>query len=85
MKQKHLCIILFLVFVVVVVTLIYSNYVEGFITSEVPTVEFPFKNVKNQRGENLKIIAITAPFREEKHEQLYKQIQRTRFTLFRNI
>ena len=73
MKEKHLCIILFLVFVVVVVTLIYSNYAEGFITSEVPTVEFPFKNLKNQRGENLKIIAITAPFREEKHEQLYKQ------------
>ena len=77
MKRKYLFIILLLV-IIVAAALIYRTknslykYVEGF-TSKVPSVEFPFKNVKNQRGENLNIIAISAPFREEKHEQLYKQ------------
>jgi hypothetical protein len=34
-------------------------------------VKFPFKNIKNNKGVNLNIIAISAPFRNEEHVQLY--------------
>ena len=51
-------------------TYVAKKCIEGF--SKVRDVEFPFKNIKNQKGEKLGIIAISAPFREEKHEQLYQ-------------
>ena len=51
-------------------TYVAKKCIEGF--SKVPDVEFPFKNIKNQKGQKLDIIAISAPFREEKHEQLYQ-------------
>ena len=39
---------------------------------EVPTVAFPFKNIYDDKGKKLNIIAITAPFRSKDHEELYE-------------
>lgn len=53
-----------------------SEFVEGF-ENDVPKVEFPFKNITNgETGKNLNIIAIAAPFREEKHERLYAEYKK---------
>lgn len=41
----------------------------------VPTVAFPFKNIRDQSHNLLDIIAISAPFREKAHDDLYKQYQ----------
>jgi hypothetical protein len=40
---------------------------------KVPTVEFPFKNIRDQSHNLLDIIAISAPFREKAHDDLYEQ------------
>jgi hypothetical protein len=40
--------------------------------NQVPDVEFPFKNIRDDKGQKLNIIAISAPFREAKHELLYE-------------
>ena len=50
---------------------IVKRCVEGF--SKVPSVDFPFKNIKDQKGEKMNIIAISAPFRDESHEELYQK------------
>ena len=39
---------------------------------EVPNVEFPFKNIRDEKGNKLNIIAISAPFRETAHELKYE-------------
>jgi hypothetical protein len=66
--------ILILIVIIILALFLFSyiskKCIEGF--SKIPNVEFPFKNVKNGKGENLNIIAISAPFREEKHEKLYE-------------
>jgi hypothetical protein len=40
---------------------------------QVPTVEFPFKNLFDDKGKKLNIILISAPFREKEHEDLYEK------------
>ena len=47
---------------------------EGFDNNnkEVPNVEFPFKNIRDEKGNKLNIIAISAPFRETAHELNYE-------------
>lgn len=46
---------------------------EGFDkNTEVPNVEFPFKNIRDEKGNKLNIIAISAPFRETAHELKYE-------------
>jgi len=47
----------------------------------VPDVKFPFKNIKDDQGKNLNIILISAPFREEKHEQMYEEYKSKGFYL----
>lgn len=42
------------------------------IPGEVPAVDFPFKNVYDEQGNKLNVIALSAPFREIKHELLYQ-------------
>jgi hypothetical protein len=39
---------------------------------DVPDVAFPFKNIRDDKGNKLNIIAISAPFRESSHELLYE-------------
>ena len=38
---------------------------------EIIDVKFPFKNIRNNKGQKLNIIAISAPFRNEEHVRLY--------------
>jgi len=39
----------------------------------VPKVEFPFKNLFDDKGEKLNILLISAPFRTEEHEKKYEE------------
>jgi hypothetical protein len=47
---------------------------------EVPDVKFPFKNVRDENGNKLNVIAISAPFREEKDETTYKELKKVVYT-----
>jgi len=52
-----------------------SDKFEGFVNdayASVPNVEFPFKNIRDEKGNKLNIIAISAPFRETAHELKYE-------------
>lgn len=40
--------------------------------SDVPKVDFPFKNLFDDNGNRINVILISAPFRERKHEELYE-------------
>ena len=69
--MKKILIILLLIFNLIFNLILYflpNNY-ECF--DSIPKVSFPFKNLFDDKGELLNIILISAPFREEKHEQLY--------------
>ena len=44
--------------------------------TEVPEVEFPFKNLYDDRGKRLNVILLAAPFRSEEDEQKYLQYHR---------
>ena len=43
---------------------------------KIPDVKFPFKNIKNEKGVNMNIIAITAPFRSDKDKDDYNKYVR---------
>lgn len=36
-----------------------------------PDLEFPFKNIRDEKGQKLNVVAISAPFREKGHEEKY--------------
>jgi hypothetical protein len=67
--------ILLLVFGIILYLLLYCKSVEYFsdINVTIPKVEFPFKNLFDDKGKELNIILIAAPFREKKHEEIYKK------------
>ena len=46
-------------------------------TIEIPDVEFPFKNVKDQNNQNLNIMVITAPFRSDKDKDNFNKYVNT--------
>ena len=73
MKKIFSFLISILIFVIIYLFL--SDFLYGRCISigycRISDVKFPFKNIKNNKGENLNIIAISAPFREEEHERLY--------------
>jgi hypothetical protein len=68
MKRKILIIIC-----VIIIIYFYCYSIESFknFVNEAPKVEFPFKNLYDDKGNRLNIILLAAPFREEKHEKLY--------------
>ena len=39
----------------------------------IPDVEFPSKNIKDENGKNLNIMALTAPFRGDEHKRLFNE------------
>jgi hypothetical protein len=67
------------VFIIVIGFFYYSKlliYKEGLASIiEVPDVKFPFKNIKDENGNKLNIIAISAPFREEADEKTYDELK----------
>jgi hypothetical protein len=65
-----------LILILIIITLLFFNTIgiEHFESDNnelVPKVEFPFKNILDDNGKRLNIILISAPFREEKHEEAY--------------
>lgn len=65
---------LLLIFLIIILLIFNKNNIEGFNSDNdelVPKVEFPFKNILDEHGKRLNIILISAPFREEKHEEAY--------------
>lgn len=45
-------------------------------SEDVPTVQFPFKNLFHQNGQKLNVILLAAPFRNEEHMQLYEKYKK---------
>lgn len=41
----------------------------------IPKVEFPFKNILDEKNNRLNIILISAPFRTEQHEKIYEKLK----------
>ena len=65
-----------LLIIILILLIFVQNNIEHFETDEddnqvVPKVEFPFKNILDNNGKRLNIILISAPFREQLHEELY--------------
>jgi len=61
----------------VIVSYKFSNRaIEFYENASTPSVEFPFKNLFDDKGNKLNIILISAPFREEKHEKLYEEYKK---------
>lgn len=61
-----------IIIIILVYLLCYCKSIEYFSDiKDIPKVEFPFKNLFDDKGNKLNIILIAAPFREKKHEDLY--------------
>ncbi len=77
MRIIKLVILAFIALFCVSISYTFSNKaIEFYENFSIPTVEFPFKNLFDDRGNKLNIILISAPFREEKHEKLYEEYRR---------
>jgi hypothetical protein len=46
-----------------------------------PKVKFPFRNIQDQNGRNLNIIALGAPFRNDKHKKLFLKYKEMGFPI----
>ena len=64
---------IFILIGIIIFIYLYVFTVECFFEDSIPTVEFPFKNLFDDKGNKLNIILIAAPFREKKHEELYEK------------
>ena len=53
-----------------------NKAIEFYEDLSIPKVEFPFKNMYDDKGNKLNIILISAPFREKKHEELYQEYKK---------
>jgi hypothetical protein len=70
-KSKKL--IIFIAIIIIIFFYLYCYTIEKFEDDMIPKVEFPFKNLFDDKGNMLNIILIAAPFREAKHEELYEE------------
>ena len=43
---------------------------------EIKDLKFPFKNIINEKGKTMNIIALTAPFRSKEHEEIFKSYKK---------
>lgn len=76
MKNILITLTIITIVAITIVILLYSSYKKyksNYNKYNVPKVEFPFKNLFDENGNKLNVILISAPFREEKHEELYKE------------
>ena len=69
----YLILLLVVVIIVLLLIIFLRKEFEGFENDKVPNVTFPFRNIFNENNEKLNIILLTAPFREKKHMDLYKE------------
>jgi len=71
MNKTIIKIVLF--FILALLSVYYFSSIYEYYTDDIPTVQFPFKNLYDENGKKLNIILLSAPFREEKHEKLYDE------------
>ncbi len=57
---------------IVIILLVVQQFLSYQLTN-IPDVEFPFKNVKDQNNRNLNIMVITAPFRSDKDKDNFNK------------
>jgi len=75
MNYRHIVkIVLF--FMLALLSVYYFSSIYEYYTDDIPSVQFPFKNLYDDQGKKLNIILLSAPFREEKHEQLYEEYKK---------
>jgi len=70
--EKFIIITLILLFISIILYFSYKKF-KTELFNDIPKVSFPFKNLFDNNGNTLNIILISAPFRENKHEELYKE------------
>ena len=63
MKLKQYSNLIIIVSLIILIGIIYYISKKSI---QIPDVEFPFKNVKDQNNNNLNIMVITAPFRSDR-------------------
>ncbi len=83
--KATLLIAFFIIFINILLYFKYISYInqkktrvkEMFQENEsIPSVEFPFKNLYDDKDRKLNIIAISAPFRSKEHEELYQKYKK---------
>jgi len=75
----HLFILFIFIFINFYLFLRYKEN-EFFTQKVVPDVPFPFKNIYDDKGKKMNIIAISAPFRSKEHEDLYQTYKNDGFS-----
>ena len=58
-----------------------DRIIENYTTNRAPQCDFPFRNIKDHNYDNLNIIAITAPFREDEHKRMFYQYKSQGFPI----
>lgn len=74
--MKCLCAVTALLAILVILIIVFKRCVLDKENYENIEISFPFKKVVDQNNKPLKIVAISAPFREEKHEEMYKKLKK---------
>ena len=70
-------IIIFLLAICIIFPIVFRrNSCESYEDKIVKNVDFPFKNIVNENGKLMNIIALTAPFRSKEHEDIFKSYQK---------
>jgi len=64
-------VVLFNIIVLLILLILYMGIIFFIKTMEVPDAKFPFKNIRDDKGNKLNIILISAPFRTEEDENTY--------------
>ena len=73
---------LFIIVICIGLLLFYIQKKEPFSNiNRAPNVDFPFRNIQDQNGKNLNIIALGAPFRKDKHKELFSKYQKMGFPI----
>jgi hypothetical protein len=73
MKIKLNIFLFILIVAFILISIVYYFSKKAELYGDIPIVSFPFKNLFDENQKPLNIILISAPFREPKHEQLYKE------------
>ena len=76
-NRKIIFVISMILILIFVSILLYYSFkkikTELYNNEDVPIVQFPFKNLFDEKQKPLNIILLSAPFREPKHEELYQE------------
>lgn len=68
------CVVVTVAFILFVIIVLARRLCTEFYTENI-ALEFPFKKVVDQNNTPLNIVAISAPFREKKHEEMFEKLK----------